>query len=182
MVTDANLEEPDGPRIIYINRAWMKMTGYSREDVRGKTPRLLQGKHTDRMLLRESRRKLSNCEVFHRQTWNYRKNGEPFLMNWYCYALYGESGKPIYYVAEHEDATEIESRRMKLKLLANPHDPEANEFFAVLYECNVAREKQPEPGASSLAQGNVPIQLNGWPPVTVTPASPSSKSAENSPI
>ena len=138
MVTDASLEGPDGPRIIYINRAWMKMTGYDREDVRGKTPRLLQGKHTDRALLREFKQKLLNREVFHGQTWNYRKNGRPFLMNWYCYAIYGELGKPIYYVAEHEDATAIESLRMKQRLLANPHDLEANEFFAVLNERNIS--------------------------------------------
>ena len=28
MVTDAMLDGPSGPRIIYVNRAWLKMTGY----------------------------------------------------------------------------------------------------------------------------------------------------------
>jgi len=31
MVTDTLLDGPNGPRIIYVNRAWLKMTGYGRE-------------------------------------------------------------------------------------------------------------------------------------------------------
>ena len=88
MVTDVTLDGPSGPRIIYVNRAWMKITGYDRADIAGKTPRILQGKHTDRNLLRTLKHKLLNRELFHGQTWNYRKSGEPFIMNWFCYAIY----------------------------------------------------------------------------------------------
>lgn len=142
LVTDAQLDGPHGPRIIYVNRAWMKMTGYTRDDIRGKTPRLLQGKRTDPAVLLELRAKLMDREVFHGQTWNYRKNGEPFLMNWYCYAIYGERGKPIYYVSEHEDVTGIEILRMREKLLLNPSDPDAMAFFAVLEEYRLRRRKK----------------------------------------
>jgi PAS domain S-box-containing protein len=140
MVTDVTLDAPAGPRIIYVNRAWMKITGYDRADISGKTPRILQGKHTDRNLLKVLGTKLMNREVFHGQTWNYRKSGQPFIMNWYCYAIYGDNGKPIYYVAEQEDATEFETLRMKQRLLLNPLDPNANKFFAVLAEYKAARK------------------------------------------
>jgi PAS domain S-box-containing protein len=140
MVTDVTLDSPTGPRIIYVNRAWMKITGYDRTDIGGKTPRILQGKHTDRNLLKTLRTKLLNREVFHGQTWNYRKSGQPFIMNWYCYAIYGDNGKPIYYVAEQEDATELETLRKKQRLLLNPLDPDANKFFAVLAEFKSARK------------------------------------------
>jgi hypothetical protein len=102
----------------------------------------LQGKHSDRVLLRSLTTKLLNREVFHGQTWNYRKNGQPFMMNWYCYAVYGERGKPIYYVAEEEDATEIETLRMKQRLITAPNDPEAKKFFAVLDEYKASLKKQ----------------------------------------
>ena len=134
LVTDVQLEAPSGPRIIYANAAWLKMTGYSRAELAGKTPRMLQGPRTDRKLLRQLKEDMLARRVFHGQTWNYRKNGEPFLMNWYCYAVYGERGKPIYYVAEQEDITEIETLRMQQARLRDPQDPVAADFFAVLDE------------------------------------------------
>ena len=141
MITDVALDSPSGPRIIYVNRAWMRITGYDRADIGGKTPRILQGKHTDRNLLKVLKSKLLNREIFHGQTWNYRKSGQPFMMNWYCYAIYGENGQPIYYVAEQEDATEFETLRMKQRLLLNPLDPDANKFFAVLAESKTTQKQ-----------------------------------------
>lgn len=98
----------------------------------GKTPRMLQGKHTDHAVVGLLKKKLLNRETFHGQTWNYRKSGEPFLMNWYCYAIYGERPKPLYYVAEQSDVTELETFRFKERLLINPNDNEALRFFYVL--------------------------------------------------
>ena len=141
MVTDTTLEGPKSQRIIYVNAAWLKMTGYGRDELANQTPRILQGKHTDRAVVGAIKTKLLNREVFHGQAWNYRKSGEPFLMNWYCYAIYGERTKPIYYVAEQEDVTEIESLRMKQRLLANPNDADALSFFLVLNEWESTRKQ-----------------------------------------
>jgi PAS domain S-box-containing protein len=141
MVTDVTLDAPKGPRIIYVNRAWLKMTGYGRDQVEGKTPRILQGKHTDRAVVGSLKEKLLNREVFHGQTWNYRKSGEPFLMNWYCYSIYVDRPKPVYYVAEQQDVTELEGLRMKQRLIDNPYDAQALDFFAVLEEWKAKRKK-----------------------------------------
>ena len=100
----------------------------------GKTPRILQGRDTDRAVVGMLKEKLLNRERFHGQTWNYKKSGEPFLMNWHCYAVYGERPQPIYYVAEQEDVTELEALRMKERLLVNPNDEVALSFFSVLDE------------------------------------------------
>lgn len=132
LVTDTNLEGRSGPRIIYANRAWYEMTGYSRAEVSAKTPRILQGPRSDRVVLRRLRADLEARRVFHGQTWNYRKNGQPFMMNWYCYGVYGDHGRPIYYVAEQQDVTEIEALRMRARLATDPNDRQALEFFAVL--------------------------------------------------
>ena len=110
----------------------MKMTGYRRDELTGKTPRILQGKDTDRAVVGMLKEKMLNREEFHGQTWNYKKNGEPFLMNWHCYAIYGVQAKPIYYVAEQEDVTELEALRMKERLFVNPNDTVALSFFSVL--------------------------------------------------
>lgn len=141
MVTDTTLDGPKSPRIIYVNAAWLKMTGYGRDEIANQTPRMLQGKRTDRAVVGSLKQTLLNREVFHGQTWNYRKSGEPFLMNWYCYAIYGQGSKPIYYVAEQEDVTEIENLRMKQRLLVNPNDADAQGFFSVLDEWKASRKQ-----------------------------------------
>ncbi len=134
LVTDVELEGPRGPRILYANQAWIEMTGYHRDAVMGKTPRLLQGKHSDRSVLSRLRRDLEEGRVFQGQTWNYRKSGEPFMMNWYCYAIFRGAERPAYYVAEQRDVTEVEKLRMKERLAVNPDDSVASHFFQVLAE------------------------------------------------
>jgi len=141
MVTDVTLEGPEGPRIVYVNNAWMKMTGYRRDELTSQTPRILQGKHTDRAVVGMLKEKLLNREAFHGQTWNYKKSGEPFLMNWHCYAVYGDRPEPIYYVAEQEDVTELEALRMKERLIVNPSDAEALSFFSVLGKSDSTGQK-----------------------------------------
>jgi PAS domain S-box-containing protein len=140
IVTDANLEGPSGPRIIYVNRAWLKMTGYGRDELNGKTPRLLQGRHTDRAVLKLLKQNLLNRQPFSGRIWNYRRNGEPFLLELHCYAIFGKRAVPIYYVAEQYDVTEIEALRQEKRLLVNPEDPEALHFFKVLKDRRQARQ------------------------------------------
>ena len=47
LVTDAALCRP-GPRIIYANAAFSRMSGYGADAVLGRTPRMLQGAGTNR--------------------------------------------------------------------------------------------------------------------------------------
>jgi PAS domain-containing protein len=46
LVTTTDLDAP-GPSIVYVNPAFERMTGWSRADVLGKSPRILQGPNTD---------------------------------------------------------------------------------------------------------------------------------------
>ena len=50
--------DPPGPKIIFVNSAFTKLTGYTAEEVVGKTPRILQGPKTDRTVLHQLRQKL----------------------------------------------------------------------------------------------------------------------------
>ena len=47
LVTTVDLDWP-GPTIVYANPAFERMTGWSRSEIIGKTPRILQGVETDR--------------------------------------------------------------------------------------------------------------------------------------
>jgi len=51
LITEAEPVDEPGPRIVYANKAFEEMTGYTAAEVIGKTPRILQGPKTDRAAL-----------------------------------------------------------------------------------------------------------------------------------
>ncbi len=53
LITEAEPIDEPGPRIIYVNEAFTRTTGYTLEEVIGKTPRILQGPKTNRQALAE---------------------------------------------------------------------------------------------------------------------------------
>lgn len=63
VITDANLNN-DGPKFLYVNQAFTKMTGYSFDEIKDKTPRILQGKKTERSVLDDLKNKCKNGEFF----------------------------------------------------------------------------------------------------------------------
>ncbi len=105
LITDAELDPP-GPRIRYANHAFTQMTGYTLEEVYGKTPRILQGPETSRRELDRLKQSLARGERFEGQTYNYRKNGERFILHWHVTPVRDESGRVTHFVAIQRDITE----------------------------------------------------------------------------
>ncbi len=77
LITDTELDLP-GPRILFVNPAYTRMTGYTAAEAIGKTPRMLQGPRTDKAVLRRLRQNLERGEMFAGETVNYRKDGTEF--------------------------------------------------------------------------------------------------------
>src|SRR5258706_132308 len=71
-----------GPRIVYVNDAICAMTGYTQEELLGTTPRILHGPRTEREVVDRLAANLDAGAPFLGQTWNYRKDGSPFVMRW----------------------------------------------------------------------------------------------------
>ncbi|SMO33353.1 PAS domain-containing protein [Fodinibius sediminis] len=105
LITELNLEEP-GPEIVYVNDGFCEITGYSREEVMGKTPRILQGPKTDREVLDKLKERLINGQCFFGQAINYRKDGSEFVNQWDIHPLTNEEGVPTHWVSYQHDITE----------------------------------------------------------------------------
>ncbi len=104
LVTDTLLDPP-GPRIVYVNPAFQRQTGYTADEVLGRSPRLLQGPRTDQRQLDRLRRALDAGEPFTGETVNYRKNGEPYDLEWHVTALRDAAGGITHYVSIQRDVT-----------------------------------------------------------------------------
>ncbi len=77
MVTDAE-RAPNGPRIVYVNRAFTQLTGHALEEAVGRTPRMLHGPKTDAEVLARLQESLDTGRPFIGQFVHYRKNGSEF--------------------------------------------------------------------------------------------------------
>ena len=78
LVTDAT----KAGKIIYANKSFSKLTGYTQSEVIGKTPRILQGPATDKKVVGRLREALLKGKKFEGKAINYKKNGTPFIMYW----------------------------------------------------------------------------------------------------
>ncbi len=104
VITDAELDLP-GPKIIFVNRAFTQMTGYTAEEAIGKTPRILQGPRTDKTVLNRLRKNLEHGEVFAGEAIQYRKDGTEYDQEWQIAPLRNASGKITHFVAIQHDIT-----------------------------------------------------------------------------
>ncbi len=105
LITEAEPIDEPGPRIVYVNGAFTKMTGYTAEEVIGKTPRILQGPKSDRQelkRLREALRCWQPCEI---SIINYKKNGEEFWINFAVNPVTDSKGWVTYWVSVERDIT-----------------------------------------------------------------------------
>lgn len=94
---------PNNP-IIYVNKAFTDLTGYSAEEALGKSPSFLQGPETDPAVLERLRSDLAAGRAFEGKAINYRKNGSAFLMWWRVVPVVGDSGQPDRFVAFQREA------------------------------------------------------------------------------
>jgi PAS domain S-box-containing protein len=106
LITEAvPLAEP-GPRICFVNDALLRITGYSRDELLGVSPRILQGPETDRGELRRIGAALSRHEPVHAQLINYRKDGAPFWIELDILPVAADGEEPSHFVAVERDITQ----------------------------------------------------------------------------
>lgn len=126
LITDADMAG-GGPFIIYCNPAFCRMTGYERDELLGQSPRILQGPDTCPDQIASLREALRRGEFWEGSTTNYRKGGEPYVVNWNISPVLGGNGAVTHFVSVQQDITcqlRVESERDLLsEALNQAHDP-----------------------------------------------------------
>jgi PAS domain S-box-containing protein len=106
LITEASpLEEP-GPRIVFVNNAFERITGYTPAEAIGRSPRFLQGEKTDRRIVDEIREALERQQPIRKQVVNYRKDGSEYLMEIDMVPILDARGKCTHFAAIEHDITE----------------------------------------------------------------------------
>lgn len=106
LITEAEPIDEPGPKIVYVNQGYTRMTGYQSEEVIGKTPRILQGDHTNQAQLDEIRAKLYRRESVRAELVDYRKDGSEFWVELNIVPIFDQTGWYTHWVAVQRDITE----------------------------------------------------------------------------
>ncbi len=117
VMTEAEPMSNSGPRIVYVNEAFTKLSGYSAEEVIGKTPRILQGplSNTEGLkLLREAFKNKKPCKI---STVNYTKNHEPFWIEASISPVFDNLGNCINWVGIQRNVTDEKKSEAALNKL-----------------------------------------------------------------
>ena len=112
---DANIE--------YVNAAFLRATGYTREEALGRNPRLLQSGKTSPEVYQEMWQRLSQGNIWTGEFQNKRKDGSEYTELAIIAPVRQADGKITHYVAIKQDNSE--QKRLERELLLHRQDLEA---------------------------------------------------------
>lgn len=113
LITEAEAFDELGPRIIYANEAFTKMTGYTAEEVLGKTTAMFLGPNSNKEDLASLGSKMRNWEPCELTTISYKKNGTEFWVNFSLTPVANENGKYTNWISIERDVTEQKNKDLE---------------------------------------------------------------------
>lgn len=108
-----------GACILYVNKAFTKVSGYTSEEVLGCNPRLLQSGLTPRSSYEEMWSRLPKGLPWQGELINRRKNGQSYVENASLYPIRDAFGEVTHYVAHKEDISLRRESEERIRALSN---------------------------------------------------------------
>ena len=108
-------------KIIYVNRGFERMTGYTLDEVRNRNPgKILQGPHTDKETVSRIRARLAAGEPFYEEILNYDKKKRPYWISLAINPVRNDDGHIDRYISIQANVTQTKqkSRDFDTKLVA----------------------------------------------------------------
>ncbi|MGZ4958707.1 MAG: putative bifunctional diguanylate cyclase/phosphodiesterase [Methylomonas sp.] len=112
MITNANAV------ILRVNKAFTEITGYSSEELVGKTPRIFKSDRHDATFYAAMWDSIHRVGVWQGEIWDRRKNGEIYPKWLSITAIKDVNGETTHYVATHADITAQKAAEAEIKNLA----------------------------------------------------------------
>lgn len=116
MVTDL------APRIVSVNPAFTRITGYPEQEVVGRNPRILRSGRHGAEFFRALWQSLEEVGHWRGEIWNRRRDGEVYPQWLSISRVLDEHGRPTHYTAVLTDISELKRTEERLQHLAH-HDP-----------------------------------------------------------
>ncbi len=115
-ITLADPDQEDLP-LVYANKAFETITGYTQAETIGKNCRFLQGNDRDQQERYQLREAILNKKSIEITIRNYRKNGEMFYNHLVITPLFDSKGNLLYYLGVQFDVTQRKKAEEEIKRL-----------------------------------------------------------------
>lgn len=112
IVTDPRLE--DNP-IIFANDAFLKLSGYRRDEIVGRNCRFLQGPATDSRAIDKIRDAVASADAINVDILNYRKDGSSFWNALYISPVFNEAGELQFFFSSQLDVSERKDAESRVR-------------------------------------------------------------------
>jgi diguanylate cyclase (GGDEF)-like protein/PAS domain S-box-containing protein len=118
MITESASNDDIGHRIIFVNEAFKRITGFNHEDVIGKSSSILYGRNTQKEELIKISQSLKERMPVHTEVIHYKKSGEEIWLELDIVPISDEVGLNTHWVAVMRDITQRKQTEMKIQQLA----------------------------------------------------------------
>ena len=92
-------------RILRVNQSFTRLTGYTTEEVIGKTPQILKSGRHGEEFYRQMWRAIRTEGYWQGEVWNKRKDGQIYLQRLTIASVKNEAGETTHYVGDGQDLT-----------------------------------------------------------------------------
>ncbi|WP_413997694.1 PAS domain-containing protein [Flavobacterium sp. W1B] len=106
IITEANFNNRSLPKIVYVNPAFSVMTGYTFDEVIGKSPDILKTANTDRNDIRKIINTINNREESLIEAICRKKNKEEFWLHFSMIPIYNSENELSHWISIQRDITE----------------------------------------------------------------------------
>ncbi len=106
VITDTTPIEECGPRIVFVNEAFERLTGYSRQEVLGRSPHFLHGPKTQQAELERMGAALQSCKPVRAELISYTKGGQEFWVELDAVPVANATGTVTHWVSVERDITQ----------------------------------------------------------------------------
>ncbi len=115
LITETDVANDPGQRIVFVNKAFELHTGYRRDEVIGRSPRMFQGPQTDRSELDRLHAAIHDRQAVRVEIVNYTKAGTPIWLELDIVPMVEPDGTQTRFVSVQRDVTE--RRRVQERLV-----------------------------------------------------------------
>ncbi len=115
MITAGTSTDSSAARIVYVNEAFERITGFHRDEVIGRSATLLRGPDTDRGAAERIDDAVRDRQRVREELLNYTKQGEPLWLDVDIIPVDGPTGNYMQWVAVERDVTSQKGQEVALR-------------------------------------------------------------------